>query len=242
MTEASVSIVKLIDTLDKLKSHLGSIKPESSGVAFSDSKFSAFPLFYLSDKISGDINDMEPESISFMFGDNSDNALRVKAMSATLAANTAWTNAFAFNTFVESANSMPIQADTLSICSASELTWGIINMAAIDSALTIPIKSDVLSYVKAALDEEGWAIPPLFLMFKNITDLYDNQEAIEEVKKYFGELSLEQILHMDSINGMGIDNRNDLKNYLIRNQEIAMDLSGMYSKLMFDWTTIINGA
>ena len=241
MTESSRDIIVLIDKMDGLKKYIGSIRPEASRIAFPDKTFSIFPLYYLADKVSGDINDMEQESISFMFNESIENGTKIKAMNSVLMSTIVWTDMFAFNVGIEASNNLEIMADTIVPYTASEILWGLVNIAAIDSALTLPVKRNVLAYIKASLDDEGWDIPPLSLMFKNITDLYDNQNEIAEAKGIFGKLSIKDVANLDSIDGLNIENRDDLKNYIIRNQEVSIDIIKNYEKLMFDWTTIVSG-
>ena len=241
MTKSAEDIIKIIDRIEGLKRFIGSIREESARIAFSDSEFSVFPLFYLADKISGDINDMEQESISLLFSNNIDNGEKVKAISSALYSTAAWTNVFAFNTVIEASNNEEVQADTIVPYSADEIIWGIINMCAIDSALTIPLKNGPLGYIKASLDDDGWTIPPLPLMFKNIKELYDNSDAIEEAEEILGHLTINDIVNLENFDGLKIENRPDLMNYLVRNQELALDLNKKVQKLMFDWTTIVNG-
>jgi len=241
MTEAAKSVIELAEKLDNFKNHIGSVDAESHRIAFPDGDFSVFPLFYIADKVSGDIHDMEMEAIDIMFKDNTANAQKIKAIASVLASTSAWTNIFAFNVVVEASNNLELNASTVVPYLAEEIAWGMVNLSALDGALTMPFKNDILVYIKASLDEDGWAVPPLPLMFKNLTDLYEDQDAIKEVEEIFGGLSLVDIAKLESIDSFGIGNRPDMQNYLIRNQEVATEMLQKFQKLIFDWTTAING-
>jgi len=241
MTKAAENIIKKAFQLDSLKNYLNTLNENAYKIAFSDSYFSAFPLFYLANKYFGDIYDTDNETISILFKESPVNADRIKAMVSTLQKETAWVNIFAFNAFTEAVNGYEIQASTVVPYSPSDIAWSLINLAGIEGALTLPIKTEVLAYIKASLDDDGWDIPPLFLMFKNIEDLYDDNIQIKSAKEAFGHLTFRKIIDLESFSGLGIDNRPDLKNYLARNQIFCTELESKFDKMMFDWTTAIRG-
>lgn len=241
MTKASTDIIKMAFKLDSMKDHLGSLSEQAYSFAFRDPEFSAFPLFYLADKYFGDIYDTENESINISFNSSPKNADRIKALISTLQNGHAWTNIFAFNAFIEASNGIDIDAGTVVPYSPSEIAWGMVNLAGIEGALTMPLKNDILSYIHASLSHDGWDVPPLFLMFKNIEEMFDNDSYIKSIKKHLGNLSIKDIANLDGFDDMGIDNRPDLKNYLARNQQMCIEIISKFDKLMFDWTTAIRG-
>lgn len=242
MTDASKFIVEESFRLDKLKDHLGSLNENAFRIAFNDNSFSLFPLYYLANKYFGDIHDTENETINLLFKDRPKIADKIKTVVSTTQNSHAWTNPFAFDAFVAAANNEDIELGVLHAYSPSEIAFGIMNLVGIEGALTIPLKSNVLGYIKASLDDDGWQAPPLFLMFKNIEDLYDdNTGYIENIKSKLGHLNIVDISRMDGFCGLGIDDRPDLKNYLAMNQIYANELLKKLEKLYFDWTTAIRG-
>jgi hypothetical protein len=241
MTKASEDIIKKAYLLDRLKSHIGSLSEQSYRIAFPDKEFSAFPLFYLADKYFGDIYDTENETIDIAFKKSSVNGTKIKTLVSVLERETAWTNIFAFNAFVEAVNNLEIQADAVVPYSSEDIAFGLINLGGIEGALTLPIKTQVLAYIKASLLDDGWDIPPLFLMFKNIEDMFEDVSRIESVKNIFGHLTMKDIINLDSFDGLGIDGRLDMQNYLARNQAACVEIEKKFDKLMFDWTTAIRG-
>ncbi len=241
MTKAAEELIKEAFKLDSLKDHIGSLSEKAYGMAFSDDNFSAFPLFYLASKYFEDIYDIENETISILFKDSEKNGNKIKAMVSVLQNDKAWIDIFAFNAFVEATNNIDILADTVVPYTPAEIAWALINLAGIEGALTLPIKHEVLAYIKASLDDDGWDVPPLFLMFKNIEDMYDDDTQIKVVKAAFGDMSFDKIIHLDSFSGLGIDNRPDLQNYLARNQAECVEIRDKFKKMMFDWTTAVRG-
>lgn len=241
MTKASEDLIKKAYQLDGLKKHLGSLNEQAYNFAFPNKEFSAFPLFYLADKYLGDIYDVENEAIGIIFKTSTENGDKIKTLVSTMSNGHVWTNVFAFNAFTEAVNNLEIKADTVVPYSPTEIAFSLVNLAGIEGAITLPIKNEVIGYIAASLKEDGWDIPPLFLMFKNIEVMFENEEYLEAVKSLLGHLSIQDIIHLESFDKLGIDNRPDVKNYLIRNQELCIELESKYSKLMFDWTTAIRG-
>ena len=241
MTQAAAGLIEEGFKLDRLKDHLGSINELSHRIVFSDENFSLFPLFYVANKFFGDIYDMENQTIALSFKEHEQNGIKLMTTVSVLQNGDAWTDIFAFNAFVEASNNIEIDIGTVTPCSAAEISFALTNLAGIEGALALPIKHDVIAYIKASLDNDGWAIPPLILMFKSIEDEYSNDKFIADTKKHFGHLSIDDILSLDNFDGLDIDNRPDLQNYLARNQEVCLDFKEKCSKLMFDWTTAIRG-
>ncbi len=241
MTKASGEVIELSFKLDSLKSHIRSLNENSYGIAFSNDDFSSFPLFYLSNKYFKDIYDAENEAIGILFKDSKKNSNKIKALVSILQNESAWTNILAFNIFTEAVNNIDINAESIVPYSASEITWSLINLSGMDGALAMPVKTEVLAYIKASLDDEGWSVPPLPLMFKNIEDMYENTSYVSDVKKHLGHLSMTDIVKLEDFSKLDIDNRPDLKNYLVLNQEMCNDIIAKYDKMMFDWTTAIVG-
>jgi len=242
MTEASKFIVTESFKLDELKSHLGSLNENAYKIAFNDNNFSLFPLFYLASKYFGDIYDTENETINIVFKEKKKIADKIKTVISTTQNGHAWVNPFAFDAFVAASNNLDVELGSLHTYSPSEIAFGIINLVGIEGALTIPLKTEVLGYIKATLDDDGWQAPPLFLMFKNIEDMYDDDTGyIENIKEKLGHLSLVDISRLDGFYGLGIDDLPDLKNYLAMNQVYANEILEKIRKLYFDWTTAIRG-
>ena len=241
MTKASTEIIEMAFKLDSMKDNIGSLSEQAYRIAFRDSTFSVFPLFYLANKYFGDIYDTENETINFTFKDSPENANRIKALVSTMQNDHAWTNIFAFNAFIEASNGIELEVETVVPYSPAEISWGMINLAGIEGALTMPLKNEALAYIHASLSSDGWDAPPLFLMFKNIEDMFDNDKYITSIKSNLGNLSIRDIANMEDFDDLGIDNRPDLKNYLARNQQFCIDILTKFDKLMFDWTTAIRG-
>lgn len=242
MTKASGSIIEMSFKLDGLKEHLGSLKDNAYRLAFNDSSFSLFPLFYLANKyVDNNIYDVENETFDLIFSNSRENAEKIKTVVSVLQNGVVWVNIFAFNAFIEASNNMHIDASSVSPYSPSDIAWAMINLAGIEGALTMPIKTEVLGYIKASLDDDGWTMPPLFMMFKNIEDLYEDSKMVEDIKSRFGHLTITDIVNLYDFDDLGIDNRPDLKNYIARNQEYCVDIMSKYNKMMFDWTTAIRG-
>lgn len=242
MTQSAKDVIEQAYRLDDLKTYLNSIRENSSRIAFSDEQFSLFPLYYLATKnIKEDVIDYEPEAIRALIG-NDFNADRINTIIATTSKEDVWTSARAFDMFIDAVSGSEINPSVISPDLAEELIVGMINIAGIEGALAMPFKTNVLGFIKSSLDFDGWDIPPLPLMFKNITDLYDDkQDRIEEVTALYGGMSLLDIIRVDSLEQISAEKDPSLANYFMRNQEVAGHVLKSFDKTMFDWTTIING-
>jgi hypothetical protein len=239
MTKSSEDVVKLAHKLDGLKKFIGAIKERSTHQAFQDEDFSLFPLYMAFSKhVDSDVLEYEPESVRKIVGNDS-NGDRINTVISTTARGDVWTNPIAFDMFVDASTGREINPSLLSPDYAEELIFGMINIAGIEGAIAMPFKTHVLNFIKACLDHDGWDVPPLPLFFKNITDLYD-QEDIERTKKSFGNMSLNDIYSFDNKKMLDKEHPSTV-NYFLRNQEVAAYVISKYEKLMFDWTTLING-
>lgn len=241
MTKASEDLIKIAYKLDSLKDHIGSLNENAYRIAFPDSKYSLFPLFYLANKYFGDLYDTENETISLMFKDSPENGEKIKVAVSTLGKSSVWVDIFAFNMFIEASSSINIDAGAVTPYSPAEIAWALVSMAGIEGALTMPVKTDILAYIKSSLEYDGWTIPPLFLIFQSIEDMYEDSNELKIAKEAFGHLTIEKISKLENFSGLGINNRPDLQNYLTRNQEECINIINKYEKMMFDWTTAIRG-
>ncbi len=242
MVKSAKDVIEMAYRLDNLKKYIGSIKRESARIAFSDDSFSLFPLYYLTTAdIKEEVVEYEPVAIRAIL-QNDFNADRINTIIATTARNDVWISPMAFDMFVDAANGATINPEVLSPDLAEELIIGMINISGIEGALAMPFKTDVLGFIKASLDFDGWDIPPLPLMFENITNLYEGKEdRIDEIKSMYGSMSLEDITKVDNLKKISAENDPSLANYFVRNQEVAEHVLNSFKKTMFDWTTIING-
>ena len=241
MTHASKDLIEIAYRMDSLKDFADHVKKESYKIAFPDDYFSGFVLYYIANKYFGDIFDLELETINITMKDFPANRDKLKALVSTMQSDVVWTDAFAFSTAAEAFNNKETDPTILSSLKAGELAWGMANVAGMEGSVGMPFKTNVLGYIVASLMDDGWTIPPLFLMFKNVSDYFDNEDYIEDVKNTLGHLSLKQIAYMTDFSGLKISGRPDLQNYLARNQEFADDILKKYNKLMFDWETAIVG-
>jgi hypothetical protein len=241
MTGAAKDIIRISYRLDTLKQFIGNIKKESYLAAFSDENFSGFVLYYVADKYFGDIYELEIETINITMEKYPKNRDKLKALVSTMQSDAVWTNAFAFSTAVSAFNNLDIDPTLIPSRKPDELAWGMANIAGLEGAIGMPFKTKVLGTIAASLMDDGWTAPPLFLMFKNVSDYFDNDEYIENIKQTIGHLTLKDIVSMNDFSGLGIDGRPDLKNYLARTQEYAHGILKKYNKLQFDWETAISG-
>ncbi len=242
MTKASKDIIGHIYRLDELKRNIGLIKDENLEIAFNDESFSMFPLYYAaSKKMNFDVLEFEPESIATLIG-NEKNGDRVNTILATTVRGDAWTNTVAFDMFVDAVSGSDINPNTLSPDTAEDMISALIVLSGIEGSIAIPLKTDVIGFVVACLKHDGWTIPPLAFMFKNIEDMFfENTDEINQVKEIFGKLSIIDIATMSPEQYRKIKAPSYLANYFMRNQELAIHIINYMNKTMFDWTTIISG-
>ena len=241
MTKASEEIIAIAYKLDSYKDFAGNVKKEAYKIAFPDDYFSAFPLYYIADKYFGDILDVEIEAINIALEDFPANRDKLKALVSTMQNDIVWTDAFAFSTALSAFNNLEVDPTILPSRKPDELAWAMANIAGLDGAVGMPFKTNVLGYITASLMDDGWTAPPLFLMFKNIEDYFENKEYIADIKEKLGDLTLKGISRLEDFRGLGISGRPDLQNYLARNQEYVDEIIKKHNKLMFDWETAIVG-
>ena len=241
MTQASKDLLGIAYRLDSLKDFSGHVKKEAYKIAFPDDYFSGFVLYYVADKYFGDIFDLEIETINITLKDFPANRDKLKALVSTMQSDVVWTDAFAFSTAVSAFNNREIDPTIIPSLPAGDIAWGMANIAGMEGSVGMPFKSNVLGAIVASLMDDGWTVPPLFLMFKNISDYFENDKYIEDIKEKLGHLSIKNIAYMNDFSGLKISGRPDLQNYLARNQEFADDILKKYNKLMFDWETAIVG-
>ncbi len=242
MTKASKDIVGYIHRLDELKRNIGLIKDENLEIAFTDEAFSMFPLYYAASKKMGfDVLEFESEAIATLIG-NEKNGDRVNAVLSTTARGDAWVNTIAFDMFVDAVSGADINPRVLSPDTAEDMISAIIVLSGIEGSIAIPLKTDVVGFVVACLKHDGWTIPPLAFMFKNIEDMFfENTDEIKQIKEIFGNLSIVDIATMSPEQYRKIKAPSYLANYFMRNQELAIHIINYMNKTMFDWTTIISG-
>ncbi len=242
MTKSAQDIIEMAYRLDGLKAYLGAIDDRAATSSFSNESFSLFPLYYSASKhIREDIINYEPAAIRAILN-NDFNSDRVNTVVATTMRNDVWIDARAFDMFVDAANGNEINPQVISPDLAEEIVVGMINIAGIEGSMAMPFKNNVLSFIRSSLDFDGWDIPPLPLMFKNITDLYeDKADRIAEVAEIYGDMSLLEISRVETLKEISAENDPSLANYFMRNQEVAEHVLKSFSKTMYDWTTIIRG-
>jgi len=241
MTKAAKEIVKMAWGIDALKKAIPSIKEEAYKIAFPDDNFSGIPLYYIADKHFGDILDVELETIDIVMEKFPFNKEKLKAIVSTMQSDIVWTDAFAFTVALEAFNNMHIDPTTLISAKPDEIAWAMVNIAGLSGAIAMPFKTNVLGTIVASLMDDGWTLPPLFLMFKHITDHFDNEKYAADVAKKLGHLSIKDIINLEDFSGLDISSRPDLQNYLTRTQNYLVGVVDRHKRLLFDLETAING-
>jgi hypothetical protein len=242
MIRASEDIIKMAYKMDSLKSFSGSIKISYAKHAFEDENFSLFPLYMIFSKYIGEddsVMEYEPESVRNIVG-NDTNGDRINTIISTTSRGDVWTNPIAFDMFTDASTGREINPLVLSPDYADEIAIGMINVAGIEGSIAMPFKTEVLRFIKACLDHDGWDFPPLPLVFKNIVDMYDDEEHHKLIVETFGHMSLDEIYNfsdIDAIRGA----HPSLVNYFMRSQEVVGSILHSHNKMMLDWTAIVNG-
>jgi hypothetical protein len=177
MNKASKDILTYASLIDKSKDVLMNVKLSDNDFKeiMSIDDVEGIVLYYaFLNRYKDDAFEMEIETIDSIVGKYSQyNAERLKAMTSILKTDAVFYDVTAFNIMIEAFNHHEITAQTIEPYSAEEIAWTFINVIGIWGANNFPFKGNALRYIKACLDWEGWELPPLFMSFPVILDMYE---------------------------------------------------------------------
>jgi len=199
MNKASKEILHFAHQVDDLKNYIMSRKldEETYKMVFSNEKIQALILYYVFLNLAReDAFKMEIETIDNLISPYSEyNAERLKAMTSILKTEQVFTNPIAFNAMIECFNGHEITVGTLEPYPAYEIAWTCANVLGIWGSETFAFKGNALRYIRACLDWESWELPPVFLSFPVILDMYETKklEMYASIIKYMQNLTLKEI-------------------------------------------------
>jgi len=210
MNKATQEIFHFAEQVDNLKKFIMSKKLTHNEISlvFSNDKISALVLYYVFLNLTGlDAFKMEIEIIDDIVGKHSKyNAERLKAMTSILKSDKVFTDALPFNIMIECFNDLEITTGTLEPYSASEIAWTCANILGIWGSSVFSFTGDAIRYIKACLEWEHFEMPPIFLSFPKILDMYptDKLNSYNKVTKMLEGMSLDHIAKLgNDRNAMG---------------------------------------
>ena len=239
MYSATQDILDFAFRIDSLKDQVFSKKHsiEEFAFAYKNDKIESLVLYWMFLNNMGEkAFEIEIETIDNLIGKYSSyNAERLKAMTSILNGNKAFSNIFAFDTMVECFNDHPVIANIISSFSIEEITWTCANIIGIKGADNFPFFGDVLKYITANLYEDSWELPPMFLSFPKILDMFETKE----IEVYKNVTSLMSDLHLKDLVELGSNENviNSFKktpyliNYLLNNANGAKYLINKIDKI-----------
>jgi len=225
MYKATKQLFDFAYQVDSLKNYILKKKftNEEYGLIFSNENVEALILYYtFLNMMKEDAFKVELETIDDIISPYSQyNAERLKAMTSILKTDEVFTNVWAFNPMIECFNGHEITAQTLEPYTAEEIAWTCMNIMGIWGSDNFPFTGNVIRYIKACLDWESWELPPMFLSFPVILDMYptDQLEHYIKVTKYLKDMSLKELEEVVDSPAIAdkFKNTPHLLNYLIKN-------------------------
>jgi len=233
MYKATEQLLTYAHQVDDLKKYIFKRKmtKEDFELIFGNSQIEALILYYAFLKYMGDdAFKVELEIIDELISPYSEyNAERLKAMTSILQTDVVFYNVWAFNPMIECFNGHEITAQTLEPYTAEEIAWTCMNIMGIWGADNFPFTGDVLRYIKACLTWESWELPPMFLSFPVILDMYETEQLEHYVKvtKYLKDKTLkelEELVNSPEVVNLFKDTPY-LLNYLIKNAQACAYLN-----------------
>jgi len=225
MYKATKQLFDYAKQVDELKKYILNKKftKEEYEIIFKNENIEALILYYtFLNMMDMDAFKVELETIDDLVAKYSIyNAERLKAMTSILQTDAVFTNVWAFNPMIECFNGHEITAQTLEPYTAEEIAWACMNIMGIWGSENFPFTGNVIRYIRACLDWESWELPPMFLSFPKILDMYptDNLKHYLKVTSYLKDMSLKELERI-------IDDKESVKlfkdtpyllNYLIKN-------------------------
>lgn len=236
MTELSRETIMNAHKLDNFKNFIGAISKERAEQTLSNAGADMFTLYmsYLS-IYGGNSMSYENEAIELALADYSThNSERIKAISSILENEAYYVDVHAFSVAIEAVNNLVIKAGEVHDYDADQIILTLIIIAGIEGSLTIPIKTKVLAYIEACLSFDGWIAPPLELMFKSISELFD-KEVISTIQSRFSKIKPREMYHMDNLRALKVERRPDLQNYLLKEQETTIYVQDKMREIFNNW-------
>ena len=238
MNKASQDILTYAKLIDDSKNVLmkARITDDEFKEIMSLDEIEGLTLYYaFLNKYKDDAFEMEIETIDDIVSKYSEyNAERIKAMTSILKSDVVFYDVTAFNVMIEAFNHHEITAHTIEPYSAEEIAWTFINVIGIWGAKNFPFKGNALRYIKACLDWEGWELPPLFMSFPIILDMYETStlDKYAKVTKPLQNIHIYGISTLCDSNDFvkTLGNRVDLINYLLNNCAAAKYLVSKIEK------------
>ena len=207
MYKATEDILNFAHQIDNLKNKVFSKQHtvEEFAFVYKNDKIEALTLYWcFLNNFKDKAFDVELETIDNVIGKYSHyNAERLKAMTSILDTDKVFTNMFAFNTMVECFNGHEITAQTIIPYSAEEIAWTCINILGIWGADNFPFAGNVLKYIQACLIEDSWELPPMYLSFPVILNMF----TTDELQHYVKVTNLLSGLHLKDIIDLGNDKK-----------------------------------
>jgi len=232
MNRATKEIFHFANQVDELKNFLMNKRLTDNDIrlVLGNDKISAIVLYYVFLNIAKEkAFKIELETIDDLVKKHSEyNAERLKAMTSILKTEDVFTNVFAFNGMIECFNGYEITMGTLEPYSADDIAWTCANILGIWGSDTFSFTGSVLRYIKACLEWNSWEMPPVFLAFPKILDMYETKELkmYQSISDYLAPLSLKHISELlKDKEAISLFRKTPfLFNYLIKNANKAKDL------------------
>jgi len=227
MYKATKQLFDFAHQVDNLKDYILKKKftKEEYELIFSNDQVESLILYFtLLNMMGKEAFKVELETINDIISPYSQyNAERLKAMTSILKTDEVFTNVWAFNPMVECFNNYEITAQTLEPYTAEEIAWACMNIMGIWGADNFPFTGNVLRYIKACLTWESWELPPMFLSFPVILDMYETRQLEHYIKvtKYLKNKTLKELEELvDSPEVVNFFKDTPyLLNYLIKNAQ-----------------------
>ena len=185
--------------------------------------------------------DMEIETIDSIVPSEY-NAARLKAMTSILPSDALYYDMFAFNAMIEAFNGLAITADTVEPYSPSEIGWAVACIMGVNGAKNFPFYGDVTKYMRASFEYEGFEMPPLFMAFPKVLDMYetDDLRSFLEVTKPLEKIGLRELADLKfDISSMRSKLPENVFNYLMANVDSAILISGKNERIRSQMGVIV---
>lgn len=225
MYKATEDILNFSHQIDNLKNEIFAKQHTVDEFAFvyKNDKVEALTLYWcFLNNFKDKSFDMQLETIDNIIGKYSAyNAERLKAMTSVLDSEQVFTNMFAFNAMIECFNGHEITTQAIVPYSTEEIAWTCINIMGIWGADNFPFAGNVLKYIKACIIEDSWELPPIYLSFPIILDMFTTRELQHYIKvtNLLSGLHLKNIVDLVKDNKViqGLSKTPHLVNYLVNN-------------------------
>jgi len=238
IVQATKNAFEVMDRFDKLKEFIDSIDPGNIKYADTDKDFSVFPLFYLlHNRFDGGVHEIESEALDYLFTDEI-TLVKAKVLASVFTADAIWTNVFALNAFICAANNKSFEMGTIEDLTAEEVVWGLIMIGAIEGAFNLPFSPTCSIAIVGWLKEDGWTIPPLFILVPIIFNYFDAKEEVQWATEKFKGTGLVELIEGELPANLPADEIN----YLGRNKIIATYVAEKIQKATKDWTLSIRSS